>query len=157
MKTCKIHRKRKSTQCKRTQCKRTQCKRSKCKRSKCKRSKSNRSRKRRVRRNDMGRGLGSSKPKQPTPPITIYIKPSKNVTFAEQDQWEYKSQSPRSEEDFYYAVPTNRKHKQTTTRKEYLAKKREKARANGMALRGYEKREQEQQLIDFVTGRTTSL
>lgn len=146
MKTCKTNRKRKRTQRKCIQRRCTQNNRSR---------KSTRSRKRRVRRNDMGRGIGSSKPKQITE--TIYIKPSKNVTFAEQDQWEYNSQSPRSEEEFYYAVPTNRKHIQPTTRKEYLAKKREKARAKGMALRGYEKREQEQQLIDFVTGRTTSL
>ena len=70
MKTCKTNRKRKRTQRKCIQRRCTQNNRSR---------KSTRSRKRRVRRNDMGRGIGSSKPKQPTPPITIYIKPSKNV------------------------------------------------------------------------------
>ncbi len=145
MKTCKINRKRRSTQCKRT--KNKHC------------IKSTRSRKRRVRRNDMGRGLGSSKPNQITPPPTPPHPPtsSKNVTFSDQDQWEYNSQSPRSEEDFYYAPPPTRKHIKQITRKESLAKKKEKARAKGRALRGYEQREQEQKLLDFVTGRTTIL
>jgi hypothetical protein len=113
-----------------------------------KRARTEKYRKGRVARFKKGGGIGTSKVKQKTPPKTNTLK-IKKVKFNENPVSIKWSQSPRSEEDFYYSSSKNNEGRKLKTRKEINQNKRtrQSVRVN------YENRRREEDLMDMFLGK----
>lgn len=113
-----------------------------------KRARTEKYRKGRVARFKKGGGIGKSKCKMPTPP-TKSTRKIKKVKFNENPVSIKWSQSPRSEEDFYYASRKNKEGRKLKTRKEINQNKR----ARQSVRVNYENRRREEDMMDMFLGK----